>query len=143
MSQNELFNFEDEDLEHLLENLDKVDIDDPKAWPQTLSDMVLVVNNHLTSRLGYEKSKAIKLTKEVVTVIAHYLGGRQTYLPRDDKLKLALRDIEIWHDFTGHNTNQLASKHGLTVTQMYAIIQTQRNLNLRRIQPELNGLSER
>jgi Mor family transcriptional regulator len=57
---------------------------------------------------------------------ANYLGGIQTYIPRNDELKRMLRNIAIYN---AHNRGALIEKlrveHRLTTVQIYAIIKEQ------------------
>lgn len=61
---------------------------DPRAWTRTLAKLVVVLTDY------FARTKT-PTAQGVVIVLAHHFGGRMMYLPRDEKLRIALRDIEI------------------------------------------------
>ena len=80
-----------------------------------------------------------KLTaSKLVGVMAHYFGGKSFYLPAGDKIKEALRDVQIYQDFTGNNVPELIKKYRLSESTIYAILRTQRALQRKRHQMDLN-----
>lgn len=120
--------------------MDAMDADliDDERWPSTLVQLVDVVFDMLEERWqeklsGYE----MELARDVAIVISHYLGGRSIYLPKDEKLTLALRDIAIYRAFDGSNHLDLATKTGLTTAQIYNIIAKQRQLRYDKTQKTL------
>jgi Mor family transcriptional regulator len=128
---------ESPDLEDLLEHLDHLD-DDPNLWPRTLANFLAVSERQIkTSRPELSEDSVRKLARELIASLAHYLGGRQIYFPRDDRLRRALRDHRIYQDFQGHNHDELADRHGLTVIQIYNIVAQQKKLHMARVQPSL------
>jgi len=66
--------------------------------------------------------------RRTIMLLAHYFGGQVIYLPRNEKLRLALRNQQIWYEFNGHNIQSLAKKHKLTETMIYGILKAQRKL---------------
>jgi len=131
----ELFNepLPDDLLDHL---------EDPEVrarWPQGLVDMLDVVTEVIV-RQGQPREQAARLSACVVRALAHYFGGRMTYIPRGDSLDRALRDKAIWDAHDGRRTSvqELAVQHRLTEQQVYAILREQRALHRRRIQPQLD-----
>jgi len=126
---------ESPDLDDLLKHLDHMG-DDPNLWPKTLGNFLAVTENQI-QRSRPDLGDARGLACDVVAAIAHYIGGRQIYLPRDDRLQRALRDYRIYRDFTGHNHEELALRERLTVIQIYNIVAVQRKLFRARIQPQL------
>lgn len=57
--------------------------------------------------------------------MTNYFGGAQFYLPRNDKPALELRNIRIYQQHWGGNTEQLARQYGLTSIQIYHIVREQ------------------
>ena len=120
--------------------LDGIDQDlrsDPGAWPSFLAELVDVLADHYESREKVDTTTAVERAQDVIVVIAHHLGGRSIYLPRDDRLKRAIRDSLIYREFDGANHLALAKRTGLTKTQIYNIIDRQRRLRYDRIQMDL------
>lgn len=133
--QSELFQ-DSEDLDQLLEHMGDVE-QSRHRWPQLLAELVDVMADHFHRRRKMADEAAASEAAQVVTVLAHYFGGRLTYLPKDEKLKLAVRDNLIWLEFNGRNVPTLSKKHNLTEMQVYNIIREQRSLHVERVQPDM------
>lgn len=138
--QNELFQ-DSEGLDQLLEHMEDAE-QSKHRWPKLLADMVDVMADHFQRRRNLPEEEAAAEATQVITVIAHYFGGRLTYIPKDEKLQLALRDNLIWREFNGRNVPELAGRHKLTEAQIYNVIKEQRTFHMRKIQPDLFGAGE-
>lgn len=134
MSQPSLFKGDDPDLNQLLNSLKTTGQDSPHAWPRMLADLVDIVHARLEHGVPDNPREACE---HIIVAIATYLGGRQLYLPRSERLQRALRDRHIWRDFNGHNVEQLAQQHSLTSVQIYQILSEQRSIDLKRRQAVL------
>ncbi|MBI2313562.1 MAG: transcriptional regulator [Betaproteobacteria bacterium] len=109
---------------------------DEARWPGTLAELVDVVTEHLARR-GASLTAARAEAQALILLIAHHFGGQRVYLPRDTRLRLALRDNLIWQEFSGRNVPELARRFGLTETQIYNILKEQRLLTTARRQRRL------
>lgn len=136
MSQEELFDPMHCDVVELLDHLP--DIDTKHAWPKMLADLV-DISSHRLSRMGHDDETALAEAKAIVIAIAEFLGGRMLYLPRNESLRLALRDNLIWKELGKLSVPALADKHELTPMQVYNIIREQRALHRGRVQRSLFG----
>ena len=93
----------DEDFDALLENLPAAASDKTIAmarFKEHLWSLVMLCERRL-SQAGIEGKKAYELSCTLIAEIAHYQGGECRYLPRGDKLKQELRNIQmfrLWHD---------------------------------------------
>lgn len=123
--QRDLLPANSEELSALLENVGGID---PGVWPRTLAELVDVYVDHFRRR-GHEGPAALAEAQAAIIVLAHHFGGRMVYIPRDDKLRLALRDARIWREHNGRNVQELAERHGLTSSQIYGILREQRAIN--------------
>jgi Mor family transcriptional regulator len=65
------------------------------------------------------------LAVDVVAALAVLFGGRPFYVPRNELMKKALRDIQIGAECSKLSIRELAKKHGLCVQQVYKIIKAQ------------------
>ena len=135
--QAELFDPIDADLDDLLAHLDEAVRGDPRAWPSTLADLVDVFTDHLHRRDKQPEAAARENAQNLILVLANYFGGRQIYLPRDEKLRLALRDNIIWLGMKSGNVEELGQRWGLTRQQVYVIAAQQKALHIKRVQPDL------
>lgn len=135
MSQQEMFDAMQADIGDLLEHIDEVK-DDPRAWPKMLAELVDVIADDAIHR-GRDEETAFAEARRAVALLANYAGGRMIYLPRNDKLRIALRDNQIYRQFRGDNITALAITHGLTDMQVYNIIASQRKLTMKRKQRPL------
>lgn len=134
-SNHELFNDNINELQQCLENLTAEQQQDiSKKWPSTLQSLVLLIEQELQKQQLPHSKKA---AESIVFALGHYFGGRDIYIPKDDRLKAALRDIEIWQQFTGYNLEPLALKFGLTTRRIAEIIQAQRSAETARKQRQL------
>lgn len=134
-NQVDLFDPQQAEIGELLEHIDDV-ADDPRAWPGSLADLVDVLADDALAR-GHDEEDAFSEARRTIALIAHYWGGRMCYLPRNDKLKIALRDNQIWRQFKGDNITALGIKYKLTDMQVYNIIKHQRKLTVKRKQRDL------
>lgn len=105
-------------------------------WASALVGMVRVQEAQYR-RLGREEGEAFQLARAGVMALAEYFGGRMWYLPRGDRLRQAIRDIEIFRKAGKVPVKELADTYRLSDSQIYRIIRQQHDLHLRRIQGRL------
>jgi Mor family transcriptional regulator len=133
--QSELFG---ESVEQLQDCLSKLSVDDAaevrKRWPSNLQSLTLLIQAQL-SRANVSNPQG--LSEAITLAIGHYFGGRDVYIPTDQRLKAALRDIQIWQEYTGNNIELLANKFKLTERRIAEIIQHQRSVETERRQRRL------
>ena len=133
--QSELFG---ESVEQLQDCLSKLSTEDAaevrKRWPTNLQSLALLIEPELNKA----KVNESQLIGESITLaIGHYFGGRDVYIPTDQRLKAALRDIQIWQEYRGNNVEALAIKFDLTERRIAEIIQHQRAVETQRRQRSL------
>lgn len=135
----DLFEDDHEMLEQALSRLDQLPLDDEAvkhAWPKLLVELVEVFTSEL-SRMGETEEQALKKARRLVAHQANYFGGRMVYLPNAERLKLAMRDMEIYSQYKGGNSRELAERFGLTQQQICSIVAKQHGLFRKRVQPSL------
>lgn len=138
MSQQELLDpdlIPTDNLNDLLAHSDTL-ANDEKAWPKMLADLI-AINVAELKEDGFEHNEAWRIAKRLIIRQSHFLGGGMVYLPRNDKLKKALRDAHLYHDFTGNNIRELMKKYNLTQQSVYQICAEQRQLFIAKRQPQL------
>lgn len=115
-------------------DLDRVPVDAElrARWPQALIDMHAVIEHALANLPG-----AADRATDVTRALAKYFGGVQWYLPQGEQLEIALRDRTIWRKFNGRNAHLLALEYKLSQQQIYTVCERQRQLHLKKIQPDL------
>ncbi len=124
-----LFDSDSADASRVIDGLDYEFRKETRCWPTLLAELVDVVADHMETRERLDPETAIFKAQDVVLAISHHLGGRAVYLPRDDKLKRAIRDNSIYRAWKAGATHaELASKMGLTTARIYSIISGQRQL---------------
>jgi len=108
------------------------------AWAPQLTELVAFLEA-LFKRRRMSPAAAFELACEVVMEQAHAFGGRTMYLPRGDKLRIALRDAELWRRYTGKSEEilQFARELGVTTIHVYSIMARQRKLHVGRLQGSL------
>jgi Mor family transcriptional regulator len=119
-------------LAHLGDNIEEV----KHSWPQALAELVDVLSE-CRKKQGVAEDTAQKEGLQLALEIADYFGGMQFYLPKAITLKNEMRNIQIWHEFTGRNVKELARKHKLTEVCVYKIIRTRMQLHRNKIQPDM------
>lgn len=137
-NQAQLFDDEHAEIGQLFDHLDTI----PSAeltnrWPSLLVEVIDVMQAELQRQKVAEPEAKLTASK-LVGVMAHYFGGKSFYLPAGDKIKEALRDVQIYQDFTGNNVPELIKKYRLSESTIYAIFRTQRALQRKRHQMDLN-----
>lgn len=107
-------------------------------WAPQLTEIVAYLEA-LFQRLEMPPEAAFRLAREVVMEMAHAFGGRSVYLPRGDRLRIALRDAELWRRYNGkaEQVEQFARQLGITSIHCYSILARQRKLHLDRLQGSL------
>ena len=104
-------------------------------WPQSLADLADVMASEL-KREGVAEP-GVK-SRKLALVLAHYLGGRAYYIPTGEKLKAALRDLEIFERwYQNEPMDSIATHYKLSHPQLYVIIAEQRKLHRKRHQPDM------
>lgn len=97
-----------------------------QAWPIFLVELVDVLAKFYEDREELDQNHAMEKLQAIIMKIAHYYGGRPIYIPRGDKIKLAIRDQAIFKAFNGKNHLELALKAKLTNGRIYNIISIKR-----------------
>ena len=134
MSAKDLFGAGSDALD-LIESASALDADE-KKWAPLLTDMIRVLEA-LNRRRGMTDEEAFAAARDNVLALAEYFGGRMVYLPRGERLRVALRDAEIWRKFNGRNVAKLAKHYGVSEIHCYAVLKRQRALHQRKLQGRL------
>lgn len=124
--QDELF-----DTELTPDMLDKIDTSnmDQDSWPAIILDLHSLIEHEM-------KSKDVS-SLSMMLAITGYLGGMQVYIPKADKVRQELRNIEMYQKFDGKNIHQLAKEYGLAEQHIYRIIAKMRKIEHDQRQPQL------
>jgi len=136
-TQLELFNTDAMSIEQVLGELTLDLREDSCNWPSLLAELIDVVADYFEGLSLFDSNRTMNMAQDVILRISHYLGGRAVYLPKDEKLRKAIRDRFIYRAFDGTNHLVLAKKSGLTSAMVYNIIAKQRKLKDNRLQMEL------
>ncbi|MEE2025050.1 Mor transcription activator family protein [Alkalimonas mucilaginosa] len=126
MTEQQLDAFAGDDLQQLLTDLDQLQPEQRNEAinriPAQLQSLIALFESELKAHVKQPESLAQRLVIE----LAHYLGGIQTYIPRNDRLKTMLRNIAIYNAHNkGASIRSLADQHRLTDVQIYNIIKEQ------------------
>ncbi len=107
-----------------LSNLTASEHEDSYArWPANLQSLCELMRCTLADQ-NVKHSEF--LSKVLVTALSTYMGGRDIYIPNGERLKDALRDIQIWREFKGNNIEALSRKYKMTERRVTQIIKFQR-----------------
>jgi Mor family transcriptional regulator len=126
------------------EDLVQQDLMDPSSdkWPSMLTDMVGVLEAQLI-RDGLPRERAGEVAAGLALALGEYLGGRQVYIPRGDRLRTALRHAKAWRMWKGDNIEDIMRLLGVSQTSAYRVLQEQRELHRERIQGGLFNNTEK
>ncbi|WP_044469781.1 Mor transcription activator family protein [Mannheimia massilioguelmaensis] len=121
----------------LFDHLDDIpEAEIANQWAGNLADMIEVMRTELC-RQGEPEDQAKLRACKLAGVLAHYIGGQTIYMPTGERVKMAIRNAQIYHDFTGNNVRELIRKYKLSESKIYEIIREQRSLFRRRNQYDL------
>lgn len=114
---------EKEEITLLLEGLDGLSSEQRKAvlyrLPTMLRTLIAVFEEELKTKIKEPEHVAQRL----IIHLAHYLGGMQTYLPTNERLKTLLRNIEMFNQYNkGKSIRNLAATYKLSQAMVYSII---------------------
>jgi Mor family transcriptional regulator len=104
-------------------------------WPahlRTLFEVVVAALRHAPAGSDIERQASA-----VVLAIAEYMGGEKIYLPTNDNLRRAVRNVMIYRLAGKVRAKDLARRFGLTETAVFEIQEEQRQLVVRRLQGKL------
>ena len=68
----------------------------------------------LAHDFNMQHDKAEQLGMALADYMATHWGGQLVCFPKDAKFRRHKRDIEMYHDFRGHNYSELATKYDMT-----------------------------
>ncbi|NPA72695.1 MAG: hypothetical protein GXO35_07685 [Gammaproteobacteria bacterium] len=125
-------------MDEMLENLTDLDMEDLKLlWPARLVEFYEILSHCLSTVGEIQDEQNNKLSAVLVTAIANHFGGVSFYLPHNQKLERAIRDIKIWKAFTGNNHQILAKKFRVSEMTIRTALANQHRIRHNKIQPSL------
>ena len=71
---------------------------------------------------GVDASVADQAGCALADELAEDFGGQNFFFPMDSAYKVALRDIQIYEDFTGKNYTELSRRYKMSVRGIYKVI---------------------
>nr|WP_067289822.1 Mor transcription activator family protein [Marinobacterium profundum] len=124
--------------DELLDHLDEIPDEVRKKWPKDLANLIDIYQAAMQRR-GYSANEARSIAHTLMAEQSMYCGGRHVYIPKGDRFRQAVRDVELfrdWHD-RGIVPDDLASHYKISTQHVYRIIKEQRGLHMKKVQPEL------
>lgn len=129
----------DASIEQVLAHIDQLSADDLKhIWPARLVEFFELTAHTITKVQGLDEKQVHQLSAALVTAIANHFGGMSFYLPHNEKLEKAVRDIKIWHEFKGNNIDRLAKKYRVSEMTIRTAVANQLALRRAKLQPQLD-----
>lgn len=102
----------------------KQDVFFVESLPPVAQQMIRQMSEFLTGK--FQPKTAQMLAIQVIAALVQLFGGRPVYIPRNDAMKRARRNAQIWAEQGKLNVRELAAKHGLCVQEIYKIIAARR-----------------
>ncbi len=110
---------------------------DGVEWPRTLALYVDTIAATLR-RERIPSERASHLAECSTLELARVQGGRSSYLPTGERLRVAARNRRIYLEWRGNNYAELMAKYRIgTERRLQQIIAEQSAIQLRLIQPSL------
>ena len=95
-----------------------------ESLPPTAQQMIRQMSEFLAGK--FDRKTAQMLAVHVIAALVQLFGGRPVYIPRNDAMKRARRNAQIWEEQGKLNARQLAEKHGLCLQGIYKILAAHR-----------------
>lgn len=133
--------------DEVLAAIDAGDFAAAERWPRQYAELTDIFADELVGGpLRLPEARARLVAQALMARAAReYQGTRQLYVPKGDALERAIRDTKIWAEHDGTvdgptGIDALAVRYRMTAVRIWQILREQRQLHLRRIQPDLFGL---
>jgi len=110
--------------------------------PELLQDMAAHVQTVLTEYGEIDLTKASSLGGEVAERVARAWGGSNVYFPKGEYIQSHRMAQNVWRDYNGNNTQEVARKHGISLVWAYKIIKDKRKEDQARRQGRLFATDE-
>lgn len=117
--------------------------EDLGRWPTQLAEMTEIIQDELARALPELPDEVIRRAacRQICRFIGEY-GGTRPYIPKDDAIRRALRDLSIWGEHDGtvdgpHGIRALGRKHNLSEVAVWSVLREQRKLHVKRVQADL------
>ncbi len=113
-----------------------MDAEYPNEWRQMATVLYLQLRS-LPEFAPLGDARVAPLALRLTEGLRAEIGGSQPYLSKGQGYELSLRDRQILDAFRGNNQEDLARAYGLTVRQVYNILETQLRIERARRQGTL------
>jgi len=110
---------------------------DPE-YPEVLREIADVMERELRA-IGIETDLAGAVAETVTEHVRANFGGTPIYIAKGMTMRQRRRMWEIWEAFTGGNHIALARRYGMSLSQIYRVLQVARHEIRLRQQPDLFG----
>lgn len=92
------------------------------------SHLAAVLSAQLIKR-GVDAKNSEEITLHVMDEVRNQYGGQNVYFPRDFRLKVSERDMEIYERYTRNELSmaEIVQEYGISLQWAYAIVRTVRD----------------
>lgn len=102
-----------------------------------LSETIEPMAKVIQESLGVSADLAEATSVEITTLFAHLWGGQVVYVPKGVCIQASRLHQKIYDDFTGRNHHEVATKHCVSVQQVYRVVKRMRLAIIARNQRDL------
>ncbi|MGO2703370.1 Mor transcription activator family protein [Pseudomonas helleri] len=102
-----------------------------------LSETVAPIAKVIQQTLGVNAELAESTSIEITMLFAHLWGGQVVYVPKGVCIQASKLHQKIFDDWTGRNHHEVATKHGVSVQHVYAVVKRMRLAIIARDQHDL------
>lgn len=105
-------------------------------YPELLADLAARAEALLLAE-GMPEDRARSVAFKLAESVRQHWGGQLVYVPVGKDYEITQRDALIWQQFNGHNHEDLAREHRVTLVHVYRIISKMAKLARERDQGRL------
>ncbi|AUB83765.1 Mor transcription activator family protein [Candidatus Thiodictyon syntrophicum] len=116
-------------------DLDLESLTDAGRWPGVFEEMTTIIFDTVANTLPHLDPRSTRTCAvNVIARIATEYGGGSLYIPKNDAITRALRNLEIWAEHDGttngpHGIRAIAKRYRMSEQSVWMILRHQRQLN--------------
>ncbi len=105
--------------------------------PEMLLDLATYVADVAKQQLDLDDDAAQRLGTDVAIRVSNEWGGVPVYIPKNLRVNIAARDMEMYKKFNGYNQADLAREYKCSTVWVYQVIKRVRKQLQNKQQPQL------
>ena len=87
--------------------------------------------------MDLDTEQAESISTEFINHLMRNWGGQQIYIPNGAYIQTTKRDIDLYREFRGNNSYELAKKYNISVQWVYQIVNRMKEIELQSRQTDM------